>query len=150
MKLSFCSSNLFCKNKFVYTTLIIGSFFVFSACANKVAFNTSTTVPAARGYAKVKKDGNGNYKIAISIRNLAEVNRLQPPKKAYIVWVVADNLPAKNVGLISSDSKMFSQKLKAYFETVSATKPTKIFITAEDDVATQTPTYINILETNSF
>jgi hypothetical protein len=39
----------------------------------------------------------------------------------------------KNIGQIISDSKFMTQKLKASFETVSAFKPRKIFISAEDE-----------------
>ena len=57
---------------------------------------------------------------------------------------------AKNVGLIDSGTKLFSKKLKASFQTVSPTKPSKVFITAEDDITTQVPNYVTILETNTF
>jgi hypothetical protein len=131
------------------TTLLIVTIF-FSACAKKITFQNSAITPAARGTVKVKKDNNNNYAIKVFIRNLAEVNRLSPPKKAYIVWLETNQQPAKNIGKIDSDNKRFSNKLKASFETVSPTKPTKIFITAEDDASTQYPSYEIILTTNNF
>lgn len=132
----------------IITIAMVG--LLLSACAKKIAFQTSTIVPAARGDVKVKKDNNSNYAIKVFIRNLAEVKRLSPPKTAYIVWMETDQQPAKNIGKIDSDNKMFSNKLKASFESVSPTKPTKIFITAEDDVSTQYPSYQIILTTNNF
>ena len=78
------------------------------------------------------------------------MKRLSPPKTAYIVWMETDKQLVKNIGKIDSDNKMFSNKLKASFENVSPTKPTKIFITAEDDVSTQYPSYEIILTTNNF
>jgi hypothetical protein len=142
------------KNKtlsLIYTVITIAiTSLIMCACAKKIAFQTSEIVPAARGDVKVKKDNNNNYAIKIFIRNLAEVKRLSPPKNAYIVWMETDQQPAKNIGKIDSDNKRFSNKLKASFESVSPTKPTKIFITAEDDASTQYPSYQIILSTNNF
>ena len=42
--------------------------------AKKIGFLSSSIVPAARGYVKVKRDINGNYLIQVKISNLAEVN----------------------------------------------------------------------------
>ncbi len=142
------------KNKF-FTTIfsaftIITICLFFSACAQKISFLQSAITPAARGTVKVKKDNNNNYAINIFIRNLAEVKRLTPPKTAYIVWMETDQQSPKNIGKIDSDNKMFSNKLKASFESVSPTKPTKIFITAEDDASTQYPNNQIILSTNNF
>jgi hypothetical protein len=43
-----------------------------------------------------------------------------------------------------------SKSLKASFQTVSSTKPNKIFITAEDDAAIQYPSAQIILSTDNF
>jgi hypothetical protein len=40
--------------------------------------------------------------------------------------------------------------LKASFETVSSTKPTKIFLTAEDDASIQYPGSQVVISTNNF
>lgn len=47
--------------------------------------------------------------------------------------MVDDQEISKNIGQISSGSTMISSKLKASFHTVSAAKPHRIFITAEDN-----------------
>jgi len=122
----------------------------FSSCATKAKFATSSVAPAARGDVKIKKDKNKNYVIKIEITNLAEVSRLQPAKQTYIVWLVSDKDETKNLGKISSSSGTFSSKLKASFETVTSYKPTKIFITAEDDAAITYPSTQVVLATNRF
>jgi hypothetical protein len=61
-----------------------------------------------------------------------------------------DESMVKNIGRINSDSKLLSSKLKASFETVTAIKPTKIFITAEDNSDTQYPGTQFVLETKRF
>jgi hypothetical protein len=122
----------------------------FTSCSKKVTFLNSSVVPAAQGYVKVNKDDNKNYVIKIEIKNLAEVNRLQPAKNAYVIWMITDENSTKNMGQIKSGSSMMSSKLKASFETVTAFKPTKVFITAEDDGDVQYPGATVVLSTDRF
>lgn len=124
--------------------------FCFSACARKVSFQISSVVPAAKGTVKVTKDNNENYKIKISIDNLAEPERLQPAKKTYVVWMETEKNTIKNIGQINSSTGFLSSKLKASFENVSSFKPAKIFLTAEDDAAIQYPGTQMILSTGNF
>lgn len=124
--------------------------FLLSSCATKVPFQYSAEAPAARGIAKVKKDGNNNYMISVELTNLAEASRLVLPKTAYVVWMASGSNSAKNLGKISSESSMMSKTLKANFETVSAEKPTKIFITSEEDGNTSYPSSSVVLTTNNF
>jgi len=129
---------------------LLGILTIFSldSCSSKTAFLTSQVVPAARGSVKVKKDNNHNYVIQVHLQNLAEVKRLDPPKETYVVWMT-DRETTKNIGQIKSSSNFLSKNLKASFETVSSTKPLKIFITAEEDGNTQVPG-LQILATNNF
>jgi hypothetical protein len=124
--------------------------FFFSSCARKISFQTSSVVPAARGDVKVKKDNNNNYSIQVSLNNLAEPKRLEPSKSTYVVWMETSDNVAKNIGQINSSTGFLSNKLKASFETVSPTKPTKIFLTAEDDAGIQYPGTQVIMTTNDF
>jgi hypothetical protein len=126
----------------VLATMIILSF---SSCAQKALFLTSSVVPAAQGEVAVTKDKNNNYVIKMKISNLADVDRLQPPKNSYVVWMETDRGLAKNIGRISS-----SNKLNVSFETVSSFRPNKIFITAEEDESTQYPGSMVVLTTNRF
>ena len=98
----------------------------------------------------MSRDNNHNYVIQMDIMNLAEPGRLQPPKKMYVVWMVTDQKLTKNIGQMDSSSGTFSNKLKADFKTSSAFKPTKIFITAEDDANVQYASSTVVLTTNNF
>ena len=118
--------------------------------AKKVGFLSSSIVPAARGYVKVKRDINENFLIQVKISNLAEVNRLQPSKQVYLVWMITDHEITDNIGQINSSTTFLSTKLKASFKKVSASKPIKIFITAEEKAITQTPNEKIILSTDRF
>src|SRR5690349_19820557 len=124
--------------------------FFFSSCARKIGFQTSSVVPAARGDVKVKKDNNNNYSIQVTLNNLAEPKRLEPSKSTYVVWMETSDNVTKNIGQINSSTGFLSNKLKAFFETVSSTKPTKIFLTAEDDAGIQYPGTQVIITTNDF
>jgi hypothetical protein len=126
-------------SRIIAIVLVIGLIIFLGSCSRKIAFQTSSVVPAAEGTVKVKKDNNNNYHIEVEITNLAEPNRLQPPKKTYVVWMETDLEPTKNIGQINSSSGFLSKRLKASFDAVSAIKPTRIFITAEDDGTVQNP-----------
>ncbi len=145
------------KIKFTYsagTMILLGAtaimILLLSSCATKVAFQYSPLAPAARGTVKVRKDGNNNYAISVGLTNLSEANRLVAPKTAYVVWMESSGNSVKNLGKISSESSMLSKTLKANFESVSAVKPTKIFITSEEDGNTTYPSADIILTTSNF
>ena len=118
--------------------------------AKKVGFLSSSVVPAARGFVRIKRDNNENYIIRVQISNLAEVNRLQPSKQAYVVWMITDREITVSIGQINSSTTFLSTKLKASFKKVSSSKPIKIFITAEDDAKNPTPNGQVILTTDRF
>lgn len=122
---------------------------VSSSCAHKTTFQTSTVVPAAEGTVQWKKDSNKNYVITIKMVNLAEVERLEPPKKAYVVWMENEEGRPKNLGQINSSHETFTRKLKASFQTVSSFKPTKIYITAEDESNVNFPSSMVVLQSKS-
>lgn len=137
--------------KFVFIGLWLAIISILiSSCAQKIGFQNSTVTPAARGYVKVKRDGNNNYIIKVDITDLAEVKKLEPAKQAYIVWMETGQSYAKNIGKIISSTSMLSNRLTANFETVSTTKPTRVFVTAEEDATTQYPGTMVILTTNGF
>ena len=122
----------------------------FTSYVKKIKFLNSSVVPAALGYVTIKKNKNENYVIKIKVEELAQVKKLETSKNRYIVWMETEELMVKNMGQIISDTQCISSKLQAGFETVTAFKPTKIFITAEDDAEIQYPGTQFILETNRF
>jgi hypothetical protein len=124
--------------------------FSIEASAKKYPFQTSSVVPAARGFAKITKDKNRNYVIKIVITDLAEVFRLDPPKLSYIVWIITDEETTMNMGKIDSSKGFILKNLKATFTTVTSLKPVQLFITAEDDPSRQYPGTERILTTDRF
>jgi len=132
------------------TVIAVVTILLVSSCSRKVNFQTSSVVPAARGNVKISRDSNKNYVIKLHLSDLAGVDRLQMDKESYVIWMVTDNEERKNIGLLNSSSGMLSNKLKADFETSSATRPVQIFITAEEDASIQYPGSRIILTTDRF
>ncbi len=130
---------------FVSAALVAMLVLSISACAKKTSFLTSSVVPAARGTVVVKTDKNKNYVVQVQLSGLAEVERLQPDKQAYVVWMLTDQQTTKNLGQIQSASN-----LKASFETTTPFKPVKVFITAEHDADISYPGTHMILTTANF
>ena len=117
----------------------------FSSCSTKAPFLSSAVVPAARGTVVISKDFNRNYVIKIQLYDLAGSERLTPPKNTYVVWLVTADNRAKNIGQINT-----SNSLDASFETVSAFRPSKIMITAEDEANILYPSYSEVVLTTDY
>lgn len=113
--------------------------------AKKIPFVQSSVAPAAQGYVKITTDRNKNNIIKISIKNLVQIERLDPSMKTYVVWMVTDRETTENIGRINS-----SNKLNVSFSAVSSFKPIKIFITTEESENAQYPGENVVLTTNNF
>lgn len=134
------------KNIFFFTAIFF-SLVILTSCAQKMSFQTSSVVPAAQGNVKVKKDNNNNYHINLSVKRLANPNRLSPSKNVYVVWMNSAGNVAKNIGQIKTSSGILSNTLKSSLNTVSTNKPTDFFITAENDGNIEYPSGEVVLRT---
>ncbi len=131
----------------VLTTILLVS--SFSSCAKKIMFEQSSIVPGAEASVKIKKDRNGNYSINMDVLHLAEPKKLQPAKSVYLVWMQTDDNSTKNIGILNSSSGLLSKTLKASLHTVTPFKPTRIYITAEDDSKITFPAGETVLTTGN-
>ena len=113
--------------------------FVLTSCETIIKFPVSTVIPAADISAKIKKDKQNNYAISIIANYLASVERLSPPKKTYVAWIVTKDNTINNIGQLKSNNGK-----KTTLETVSSFEPVEIFITAEDEGNASFPTGIEI------
>ena len=133
----------------IFTVLFAFSFLFFlSSCAQKLSFATSQVVPAAKGSVKIKSDKNNNNSVSLSVRNLADPNRLTPPKKVYVVWMETAANGTKNIGSLNTSGGLFSRSGKSSINTVTPFKPVSFFITAEDDATLRYPSGTTVLKTN--
>lgn len=131
--------------KFFLGFLLVMIMLPFSLQAQKIPFLQSSIAPAAEGFVKVRQDNNNNNVIKIRIENMAEIESLDPAKQTYVVWMVTDRETTENIGRINS-----SNRLKVSFKTVSSYQPIKIFITAEENESTQSPSEMIVLSTDNF
>ncbi len=113
-----------------------------SCGTSKMMFENSSVVPAATGEVKVKKDKNENYAIDVSVKNLAPPQKLSPSKDLYMVWMEDGKDPVKKLGRIDPSSS-----LKGSLTALATVKPTKLFITAEDNAEVTYPTGEVVLTT---
>ena len=136
MKASILYKNFLSLTLIAFAYLLMVSI---SSCAHKMSFERSPVVPAATGSVKIKKSDNDNYIIDVKTENLAAPDRLTPPRKVYVVWMESDRNAAKNMGMIKSETGLFSSTLKGDMKAAATVKPTGIYITAEDDGNVQYP-----------
>ena len=130
--------------------IILVSLLLLISCTRKLSFQVSPVVPAAQGVIKVKKDKNNNYNIDLNTSRLADPSRLTPPRQMYIVWMETEQNGTKNIGQLKTSSGLFSSNLKSNLETVTPYKPTRFFVTAEDDARLQYPRGVMVLNTGGF
>ena len=153
-------NNTYTKNIFA-VVMAIFTMLLITSCAKKTVATAKVETPPAeagivvpvetKGQVVIKRDVNSNYVIVINLRELEEVKKIEPlSKKAYIVWMNADNKMVKNLGQINSNSGWLSDKSNASFEATSEFKPTKIFITEEETASVTKPGAKVIWSTNKF
>jgi len=142
--------NSIIKQSLTYTVVVALSMILLSSCTKKFTFLNSPVVPAATGDVTIKEDKNKNYAIDLSVTNLAEPERLTPPKASYTVWMQTDNKGTLNIGNLKTSSGALSKALTGSLKTVTSHKPTGFFITAEDNTDVSYPGTVVVLKTSTY
>src|SRR5687768_15858831 len=104
------------------------------AMAKKYPLTADKSVPAARGHADVGRDKNGNTKVEIEVEHLAAPENLTPPRTAYVVWFQERGSDPLNQGALKPN-----KNLKASFKSITPLKSFDVFVTAEADASTKSP-----------
>ncbi len=84
--------------------VILGFAVLSNSCASVAKFPVSSTVPAAEITAKKMVDKNNNYVIELVAKNLANSERLDPPKSNFSVWIITDDNVIKNIGQLNNSN----------------------------------------------
>ena len=121
---------------------IISIVVLITSCVSTAKFPVSSIVPAAEITVKKKQDKHNNYVITLTAENLAEANRLNPPKNNYSVWIVEDNGMIKNVGQLTNKNAE-----KVILTTLTPFNVKEIFITAEEQGNLTYPAGVEISRT---
>ena len=131
------------------TALLAFIVIALTSCAKRISFLPSTVIPSASGHVKIKGDKNNNYAIKLKVKDIEKSKELQPSKKNYVAWVETNEKRAHHLGRVQSSKGLFSGTRKAKLEAVTAAKPVRVFVTAEDDRTPQYPSEV-ILTTELF
>ena len=115
-----------------------------AACAHKVVFPTSPTVPAADARAKVELDDNGNAQISLTVNHLATPDRLFPPRSVYVVWIQPPDEDGSNLGQLRLD-----ENLKGRIVGITPFTRFRVVITAEDEATVRFPGSQVVLATDT-
>lgn len=124
---------------FVFAAILI------SACSKKVVFPTSQVLPAANAVVKIDKNDNNNYELNLEVENMAKPERLTPPRRTYVVWMVSERNGTINMGNLK-----INNKLRGSLEAVTPFKPICFFITAEEEQDVVTPSTQVVLNSENF
>jgi len=96
---------------------------------------TSTNiVPSAAAQVNVDKEENGNIKVDVKVSHLAKPGRLTPPANNYVVWLQQEGSQPQSQGELK-----VGDNLEGELKTTTPLKNFNVFITAEADSQTKTP-----------
>lgn len=109
--------------------------------AKKYPMTAASIVPGARAEVAVGKDKNGNTTLKMTVRHLANPDRLTPPAGAYVIWLREPGGNVDNRGQLKMD-----KNLKASFEAVTPLKSFDLLVTAEQDVTAKSPSGPEVLK----
>ena len=104
---------------------------------------SSSIVPGAAGEVKTGKDKNGNTKLTVQVKHLANPSLLTPPKSIYLVWIQQSGGPPESQGVLK-----VNKNLEGKFETSTPDKHFDLWITAETDPSIKTPAGPEVLRAN--
>ena len=111
------------------------------AFAKNYPMAAASVVPGARGDVDISKDNNGNTKLKMKVQHLANAENLTPPANGYVIWLRERDGNAENQGQLK-----VGKNLEATFETVTPLKNFDVFVTAEQDLKTKTPSGVEVLK----
>jgi hypothetical protein len=94
----------------------------------------STTVPGASAELNVGKEKNGNLQIELKVDHLAQPGRLTPSASTYVVWLQQEGSQAQSQGELKVGSD-----LKGELRTATPLRDFNVFVTAETDSQTKSP-----------
>lgn len=121
----------------------------FLSCSQRVAFQNSTVVPGAEGKVKIGKDNNGNQTVNVEVVNLAQPEMLPNPQKTYVVWAQTPD-GTRNLGQLRTSKGLIGSSYKGELTAIVQSKPSRVFITAEQDGTTTFPGNYVVLTTDNF
>ncbi len=124
-------------NKSLRTALVCLGILMFATLAGwaKTYHFASTKIdPSAMGDVDVSKDKNGNAVVSLRVEHLAKPTMLTPPSTMYVVWFQQPGSDPENQGILK-----VGDDLRGQLRTTTPLHSFDIFVTAETDPTTRTP-----------
>ena len=118
---------------------ILALIFLVASCASSVKFPVSSQVPGADIVAKKKQEKNGNYKLTVTAKYLAAVDRMTSKSSNYVVWVKSQSDETRCIGrLINKNGKTVTIESSVPFNFMT------VFITIENKEEVSAPSGLEI------
>jgi len=109
--------------------------------SHATAMNVSPDIPAAQGMVKFSKTNDGNISINLSVKYLADPQKLQPPAAIYVVWVGKDkDSKPQNIGALKVEKDR-----EGTIKSVTPLHAFQLFVTAEGNGQVQEPVGTKLL-----
>lgn len=128
--------------KVIKNLVVIGILALVTSCASTAKFPISEATPAADITAATTKQGETNYLVTITAINLAASERLNPPRKNYVIWAISEAGVTRNVGHFTQVNAE-----KAIYKASFPYQPVEVFITAQDEEGSCYPEGVEISRT---
>jgi len=129
--------NLSLTAAFVSAVLLLSTL---AGWAKNYHLDSTKVVPSAMGGIDTNKDKNGNTVVDLKAEHLARPGMLTPPANAYVVWFQQQGSDPENEGQLA-----VGNDLKAQMKTTTPYHNFDIFITAESDPTTKTPSDLVVM-----
>lgn len=109
--------------------------------SHATAMNVSPEIPAAQGKVKFSKTNDGNITINLSVKYLADPQKLKPPAAIYVVWVGKDkDTVPQNIGALKVEKDR-----EGTLKSVTPLHAFQLFVTAEANGQVQEPVGTKLL-----
>lgn len=115
-------------------------FWPFGGGGKNIQMTAGKQTPAAHGTVNVQTGNNGNTKLKIDVKDLAEPGALTPPQNIYVVWVQPPGRAPRNEGALLVNKNLDGQlKTRTPFSNFS------LFVTAQKNAQVPKPTGPRVL-----
>jgi hypothetical protein len=109
--------------------------------AESTRLQSSTRVAAAEGSVDTGKDANGNTRVTVAVRHLAQPERVAGGARFYVVWAKPDDgAQPQNLGTLRLDAES-----RGVLEAVTPLRHFQLLVTPEKETMPPAPTNDTVL-----
>ncbi|MBL8715521.1 MAG: anti-sigma factor [Myxococcales bacterium] len=94
------------KNTHRVPTFVLGALLLTAACKQSQPMTASPTVPASQGTVTVSATDEGNTKVAVKVKHLAQPSKVEPDAAIYVVWIRPPSGELQSLGALKLDGDL--------------------------------------------